>query len=105
VSLRILLANANTTEAVTAICAASARAAASPGTEIVPTTPRFGPALISSRVENAIAAHGILDCLAAHHAGCDAAIRAVSHDTALAAARQLLPIPVLGITEAACLTA
>jgi allantoin racemase len=29
----------------------------------------------------------------------------VSFDTALAAARQLLPIPVLGMTEAACLTA
>ncbi|WP_439576802.1 aspartate/glutamate racemase family protein [Elioraea sp.] len=104
-SLRILLANANTTAAVTEICAASARAAASPGTEIVPATPRFGPAIISSRAENAIAAHGILDCLAAHHVGCDAAVLAVSYDTALAAARQLLPIPVLGMTEAACLTA
>ena len=104
-SLRILLANANTTEAVTEICAASARAAASPGTEIVPATPRFGPAIISSRAENAIAAHGILDCLAARHEGCDAAVLAVSYDTALAAARQLLPIPVLGMTEAACLTA
>lgn len=104
-SLRILLANANTTAAVTEICAASARAAASPGTEIVPATPRFGPAIISSRTENAIAAHGILDCLATHHAGCDAAVLAVSYDTALAAARQLLPIPVIGMTEAACLTA
>jgi allantoin racemase len=103
--LRILLANANTTEAVTEICAAAARAAAAPGTEIVPATPRFGPAIISSRAENAIAAHGILDCLAEHHAGCDAAILAVSYDTALAAARQLLPIPVIGMTEAACLTA
>jgi allantoin racemase len=105
VSLRILVANANTTAAVTEICAASARAAAAPGTTIVPATPRFGPAIISSRAENAIAAHGILACLAAHHEGCDAAVLAVSYDTALAAARQLLPIPVIGMTEAACLTA
>jgi allantoin racemase len=105
VSLRILDANGNTTAAVTEICAAAARAAASPGTEIAAVTPRFGPAVISSRAENAIAAHGILDCLAAHHEGCDAAVLAVSYDTALAAARQLLPIPVLGMTEAACLTA
>lgn len=104
-TLRILVANANTTVAVTENCAAAARAAASPGTEIVAATPRFGPAIISSRAENAIAAHGILDCLAQHHAGCDAAVLAVSYDTALAAARQLLPIPVLGMTEAACLTA
>lgn len=103
--MRILLANANTTAAVTEICATSARAAAAPGTEIVAATPRFGPAIISSRAENAIAAHGILDCLAEHHAGCDAAILAVSYDTALAAARQLLPIPVIGMTEAACMTA
>lgn len=103
--MRLLLANANTTEAVTALCAAAARAAASPGTEIVAVTPRFGPAIIASRAENAIAAHGLLDCLAAHHAGCDAAILAVSYDTALAAARQLLPIPVVGMTEAACLAA
>ncbi|WP_144185765.1 aspartate/glutamate racemase family protein [Elioraea rosea] len=103
--MRILLANANTTEAVTEICAASARAAAAPGTEIVAVTPRFGPAVISSRAENAIAAHGLLETLAEHHAGCDAAILAVSYDTALAAARQLLPIPVIGMTEAACLAA
>ncbi len=103
--MRILLANANTTGAVTEICAASARAVAAPGTEIVPVTPRFGPAIISSRAENAIAAHGLLEALAEHHAGCDAAILAVSYDTALAAARQLLPIPVIGMTEAACLAA
>ncbi len=104
-SLRILVANANTTEAVTEICAAAARASASPGTEIVVATSRFGPAIIASRAENAIASHAILDCLAEHHAGCDAAVLAVSYDTALAAARQLLPIPVVGMTEAACLTA
>lgn len=103
--MRILVANANTTAAVTGICAAAARAAALPGTEIVAATPDFGPAIISSRAENAIAGHGILDCLARHHAGCDAAVLAVSYDTALAAARQLLPIPVVGMTEAACLTA
>lgn len=103
--MRLLLANANTTGAVTAICAAAARKAASPATEIVAVTPRFGPAIISSRAENAIAAHGLIECLAEHHAGCDAAILAVSYDTALAAARQLLPIPVIGMTEAACLAA
>lgn len=103
--MRLLLANANTTASVTEICAASARAAASPGTEIVAVTPRFGPAIISSRAENAIAAHGLLECLAENHAGCDAAILAVSYDTALSAARQLLPIPVIGMTEAACLAA
>jgi allantoin racemase len=102
---RILVCNANTTQAVTDACAAAARAAASPGTEIVALTPRFGPRIITTRVENAIAAHAVLETLAEHAAGADAAILAVSYDTALEAARQLMPFPVLGMTEAACLFA
>ncbi len=103
--MRILVANANTTAAITEACAASARAAASAGTEIIAATPDFGPRVISTRVENAIAAHGLLDCLARHAGQVEAAILAVSHDTALEAARQLMPCPVIGMTEAACLTA
>ncbi|HWT09793.1 MAG TPA: aspartate/glutamate racemase family protein [Roseomonas sp.] len=103
--MRLLVANANTTEAITQACAAAARAAAAPGTEIIPATPRFGPAVISSRAENAIAAHAMLDLLADHAGTVDAVLLAVSHDTALDAARQLMPCPVVGMTEAACLTA
>ncbi len=103
--MRILVANANTTEAITALCAASARAAARPGTEILPATPRFGPAVISTRAEGAIAAHGLLSLLAEHAGRVDGVVLAVSHDTALEAARQLMPCPVVGMTEAACLTA
>lgn len=103
--MRLLVANANTTAAITEACAAAARAAAAPGTEIIPATPRFGPAVISSRAENAIAAHAMLDLLADHAGRVDAVLLAVSHDTALDAARQLMPCPVVGMTEAACLTA
>jgi allantoin racemase len=102
---RILVANANTTEAITELCAASARAAARPGTEIVAGTPRFGPAVISTRTEGAIAAHGLLSLLAEHAGAVDGVVLAVSHDTALEAARQMMPCPVVGMTEAACLTA
>ena len=103
--MRILVANANTTEAITAICAASARAAAAPGTEIVPATPRFGPAVISTRAENVVAGHALLELLAGHAGRVDAVLLAVSHDTALDAARQMMPCPVVAMTEAACLTA
>jgi allantoin racemase len=103
--MRILVANANTTGAITELCAASARAAASPGTVIIPATPRFGPAVISSRAENIIAGHALLELLAIHAGGVDGILLAVSHDTALEAARQLMPCPVVGMTEAACLTA
>lgn len=103
--MRILVANANTTEAITELCAASARAAASPGTEIVAATPRFGPVVISTRAENVIAGHALLEVLARHAGQVDGVILAVSHDTALEAARQMMPCPVVGMTEAACLTA
>jgi allantoin racemase len=103
--MKLLVANANTTEAITALCAATARAAAAPGTEIIPATPRFGPAVISTRAENVVAGHALLECLAEHAGQVDAVLLAVSHDTALEAARSLLACPVVGMTEAACLTA
>ncbi|CAH0213132.1 aspartate/glutamate racemase family protein [Roseomonas sp. CECT 9278] len=101
--MRLLVANANTTEAITQACAAAARAAAAPGTEVIPATPRFGPAVISSRAENVIAGHALLELLAEHAGRVDAVLLAVSHDTALEAARQMMPCPVVGMTEAACL--
>lgn len=103
--MRILVANANTTAAITERCAEAARAAARPGTEILPATPAFGPATIGTRAEDAIAGHALLTLLAAHAGAVDAVLLAVSHDTALEAARQLMPCPVVGMTEAACLTA
>ncbi|MCQ4158573.1 aspartate/glutamate racemase family protein [Roseomonas sp. GC11] len=103
--MRILVANANTTVAISELCAAAGRAVAAPGTEILPATPRFGAAAISTRAENIIAGHALLELLAEHAGQVDAVVLAVSHDTALEAARQIMPCPVLGMTEAACLTA
>jgi allantoin racemase len=103
--MRLLLANPNTTAAVTEACAAAARAAAAPGTEIVPITGAFGAAIVNSRTENAIAAHALLAALAEHAEGADAVLLAVSYDTALMAAREMLDIPVVGMTEAGMLAA
>lgn len=103
--MKLLVANANTTQAITELCAEAARAAASPGTQVIPATPRFGPAVIATRAENVIAGHALLSLLAEHAGQVDAVVLAVSHDTALEAARQLMPCPVVGMTEAACLVA
>ena len=92
--MRILLANANTTEAITELCAAAARGTASPGTVIVPATPRFGPAVISTRAENAIASHAVLDLLAGYATGedrVDAVLLAVTQDRRIIAARDSGP--------------
>lgn len=99
--MRLLIANANTTEAITQLCADAARAAASPGSEIIAATPRFGPEVISTRAENIIAGHALLELLAQHAGQVEGVLLAVSHDTALEAARQLMPCPVVGMTEAA----
>ncbi|WP_114374062.1 aspartate/glutamate racemase family protein [Elioraea thermophila] len=103
--MRLLLVNANTTAAITEACAAAARQVAAPGTEILSATARFGPAVIANRAENAIAAHAVLDLLAERAEACDAVLLAVSFDTGLAAARELLRVPVVGMTGAACLFA
>ena len=103
--VRILVANPNTTPAVTDLVAAHARATAAPGTEIVPATARFGPRIIGTRAERAVAEHAALDLIAREADGCDAVVVAASTDSGVRAARELLAIPVIGLTEAALHTA
>jgi allantoin racemase len=103
--MRILVLNANTTEFVTETAAAEGRRVASPGTEIVPVTADFGAAIIGTRAEHAIAEHAAVTLAARHAGGCDAVVIAVSYDTGLKALREMLPVPVVGMTEAGLLTA
>jgi allantoin racemase len=106
--MRLLLANPNTTQAVTDTIAERARAVAAAGTEIVAVTARFGARVIGTRTEGAIAEHAALDLIAREAGGCDAVIIGASIDSGLRAAREMLAVPVLGLTESAlhvaCLT-
>ena len=102
--MRILLVNGNTTATMTATLAATAREAAAPGTEIASATATFGAAIVSHRAEEAIAEHAILKAIADHDDPFDGVLIGVSTDPALGAARALLPVPVVGMTEAALLT-
>jgi allantoin racemase len=99
--MRILLANPNTTTGVTDVIAAAARAVAAPGTEIKPVTARFGARVIGTRTEAAVAEHAVLELLAREAEGCAAAIIGASLDCGLAAAREMLAVPVLGLTDSA----
>lgn len=103
--MKLLLVNPNLTQAVTDRVMLAARAAARPGTELLAVTGTFGPQVIATRAEHALAAHGVLDLVAHHAPGCDAVVLAVSLDTALWACREVLDIPVVGMTEAALMTA
>jgi allantoin racemase len=103
--MKLLLVNGNTTQVVTDRVVAEATRCAAPGTAITGVTARFGVGIVSTEAEEAIAGHAVLDALAANFTGNDAAILAISFDTALLGARQIVPIPVVGMTEASLLTA
>ena len=103
--MKLLLINPNITASMTESMAAEARRFASLGTDIVSVTAEFGTQYVENRVEAAIAGHAVLDALAKHAAGCDAAIVSAFGDPGLAAAREFSDIPVLGIEESAILTA
>ena len=102
---KILLINPNITEAVTDIMATEARLSARTDTVIHPTTATFGVEYIENRGEASIAGHAVLDVLAKNASGYDAAIVAAFGDPGLAAAKEMMEMPVVGIAEAAFLTA
>jgi allantoin racemase len=101
--MKLLLINPNTTQAMTDMALVVARAVAGPGTELLAVSGSFGPAVIGSRAECALAQHSVLQLAAEHASGCDAVVLAVSLDSALWACRELLSVPVIGMTEAGLL--
>lgn len=103
--MRLLLLNPNTTEAVTERLAGTARGAAGAGTQIIPLTAPRGVPFIASRAEAQIAGVVALEMLAEHHGRYDAAIIAAFADPGLFAARELFDAPIVGLAEAAMLTA
>jgi allantoin racemase len=103
--LKLLLVNGNRTAAVTDAVLVEAKRVAAPGTELTAVTATFGADIVFGHAGDALAAHAVLDLLAHHYQGFDAAILAISFDSGLMAARELLPIPVLGLTESLLLEA
>jgi allantoin racemase len=103
--VKILLLNPNTTTAVTDLLYASGAKVASPGTELVTATAERGVPYIATRAEAQIGGAIALEMLAAADASVDAAIIAAFGDPGLFGARELFDIPVVGLAEAAMLTA
>ena len=103
--MKILLLNPNTTTAVTDLLQAAGAQVASPGTELVAMTARRGVPYIATRAEAQIGGAIALEMLAETSAGIDAAIIAAFGDPGLFGARELFDIPVVGLAEAAMLTA
>lgn len=103
--LRLLVVNPNTTAAVTELLVAAATPVAAAGTVILPLTATRGVPYIASRAEAQIGGAQLLETLAEYGPNADAAIVAAFGDPGLMAARELFDIPVIGMSEAAMLTA
>lgn len=101
--MRILLLNPNTTASLTRQMAEVAVATGT-AAEIVPVTAPRGFPYVSSRAEADIAAGIVLEVIA-EHPDVDAVVIAAFGDPGLTAARELFDVPVVGMAEAAMLTA
>ena len=98
---RILVVNPNTSSGVTTAFVRAMEAIAPQNVDLTGVTGTFGAKIVTIEAENTVAAYGALDLIAKHAAGCDAVILAISFDSGLKAARSVLSMPVVGITEAA----
>ena len=99
---RLLLVNGNTSLTVTQKLLAEAERYAGANVQISAVTARFGADLVSDRASNVIAGHAVLDAVAHYQGHYDAVLVAISLDTAVEALRDVLSVPVVGMTEAAC---
>ena len=104
--MRLLVVNPNSTASMTAKIAAAAEGVASPGTTIVARNPKASPASIEGHHDEALCVPPMLELFRAGFAeGADAGIVACFDDPGLFAVREITDRPVLGICEAAMLTA
>jgi allantoin racemase len=100
--MQIRVINPNTTASMTEKIGEAAQRIAAPGTRVIATNPRSGPASIESHFDEAISAVGVLEEVRAGELEqTDAYIVACFGDPGLLAARELTRAPVIGIAEAA----
>ncbi|MDQ7094377.1 aspartate/glutamate racemase family protein [Desulfosporosinus sp. PR] len=103
--MRVLVINPNISESVTELIAQEARRAASPGTDLIFATAPFGVAYIETRMEALIGGYASA-CVAAEHQGeYDGVVIAAFGDPGLLGIKELLNVPVVGMTEAALASA
>ncbi|MGD9863456.1 MAG: aspartate/glutamate racemase family protein [Pseudodonghicola sp.] len=103
--MRLLLVNPNMTVALTDRMTTIARALAGSRAEIVPLTASRGFPYIASSAEAQIAGGIALEMIAENLAGIDAVVIAAFGDPGLVGAREIFDLPVVGMAEAAVMTA
>lgn len=103
--VRLLVINPNISTSVSDLIEAESRRAASPGTEIVIRTAESGVAYIETRLESMLAGPAVAEAIASAGADADAIVVAAFGDPGMPALKELVDVPVVGITEAALATA
>lgn len=103
--MRLLVVNPNISESVTELIRTEALRVAAPSTEIVVRTAAAGVEYIETRLESLLAAPAVAQLIAEEAGGVDAVVVAAFGDPGLPALKELVPVPVIGITEAALCTA
>lgn len=103
--MRILVVNVNTPASMTDTIAASARAVASPGTEIIGLTPPFGAESVEGNLESYLAAVAVQEAVRSYPEPYDAVIQAGYGEHGREGLQELCDVPVVDITEAAASTA
>ena len=98
--MKILIANPNTSTPMLDLMVEEGRASCRPGTEVSGLAADFGVSYIATHSELAIAGHALLDTLARHHRGHDAVVVGAFCHAFVAAAKELMPLPVIGLAEA-----
>ncbi len=98
--MKILVINPNTTASMTDKIDRAAQAVARPDTQIVAANSQNGPTSIQGFLDVATCVPGLL-AEVARHPDVDAIVVACFDDTGVDAVRTLMPMPVLGIGEAA----
>jgi len=99
--VRVVLANPNSTVAITEACASLARAAAAPGTDVVPWTNREGPPVVDGLASDYLAGAALVRGLAELDRRPDAIVLAGFGNYGTGAVKAALDIPVLNMAEAA----
>lgn len=102
-AVRILLLNPNSSSDFTNLIIREAQRVASPGTEFVAVTSRFGPHYIGTRTSAAIASHAAVDTLAQvldQDRNFHAAILAGFGVQGVAAMREFAPFPIVSLLDA-----
>ena len=103
--MKILLYNPNTSEAITNTLYDTAKLVVSEGTTLVPMMAKKGFPYISTKVEAQITGTLVLEKIAEIHSQYDAIIIAAFGDPGLIPAKTLFNLPIIGLGEAAMLSA